>query len=166
MQLLEKKYQLDSFTPILKIIKEKKLIKLKEVASVHYYAKHEGNDIEKFVEYPDRVEVHVWKEVNGEFTPTENFLIKDKSEGLAWLKRRGNKIANIVKMDYTEYEYKNGTVGLYTIDDFHHSIILNFSEGEHENVEKDFGLQKAETITVPYNKMLEKMGKLRSINLD
>lgn len=165
-KLQEKKYQIDSFEPILKIIKKKDLKKLKEVTSVHYYGKHDGNDVEKFVEYPDRVEVHVWKEINGVFTPTEDFSLKNKDEGIAWLKKRGFTEANIVKMDYTEYAYKDGTIGLYTIDDFHHSIILNFPNGEHETVEKEFGLQNAEAIKVPYNKLLEKKGKLRSTNLD
>ncbi len=164
-KLQEKKCQVESFDPILKLIKEKDLKKLKEVTSVHYYGKHEGNDVEKFVEYPDRVEVHVFKEIDGKFASTEDFKVKDKKEGIAWLKQRGFKEANIVKMEYVEYTYKNGVVGLYTIDDFHHSIILNYPEGGHETVEKEFGLQNSEVITIPYNKLLETMGKLRSINL-
>ena len=166
MKLQEKKYQVDSFDPILELIKEKGLKKLKEVTSVHYYGKHEGNDVEKFIEYPDRVEIHIFKEKDGKFIPTEEFLLKNKDEGFDWLKERGFKEVNIVKMDYVEYAYKNGAVGLYTIDDFHRSVILNFPEGGHEVMEKEFGLQNVELITVPYNKLLEKMGKLRSLSLD
>src|SRR3989344_6957889 len=150
MELQEKKYQISSFDPILELIKDKSLKKLKEVTSVHYYGKHDGNDVEKVVEYPNRVEVHVFKEKDGKFTPTEEFPLKDSQEGITWLKKRGFKVANIVKMEYVEYTYKNGTVGLYTIDDFHHSVILNLPSGEHEAAEKEFGLQVAEVINVPY----------------
>jgi hypothetical protein len=166
MSLQEKKYSIDSFDPVLAIIKEKGLIKTKEVTSVHYYGNHEGNDVEKFVEYHDRVEAHVWKEVDGKFTPTENFLLRDKNDGFNWLKKRGFTKANIVKMKYSEYGYKEGIIGLYTVDDFHKSIILSYPAGEHETIEKELGLENSEVITLPYNKLLEKMGKLRSINLD
>lgn len=166
MDLQEKKYSINSFAPVLKIIKEKGLKKVKGVSSVHYCGNHEGNGVEKFVEYPDRVEVHGWKEINGKFTPTENFSLKDKTEGINWLKKRGFKTASVVKMDHMDYGYKDGTIGLYTIDDFLHSIILSYPEGEHEAVEKEFGLENAKVITLPYNKILEKTGKLRTINLD
>lgn len=165
MILQEKKYSVDSFEPILELISKKSLSVLKKVTSVHYYGKHEGLDVEKFVEYPDRVEVHVLKEHNGKFTPTEDFPLKDREEGFAWLKKRGYKVANIVKMDYVEYKYKNGTLGLYRIDDFLLSIILNYPPGKHEVIEKEFGLENTDQIIIPYNKMLEKMGKLQSINL-
>jgi hypothetical protein len=166
MTLLEKKYQVDSFDPILKIIKAKKLKKIRNVTSVHYYGKHEGNDVEKFIEYPDSVKVHIWKEIDGKFTPVDDFPLKDKAEGIAWLKKRGFKEANIVKMDYTEYRYQNGNIGLYTIDDFHKSVILSLPEGKHEDTEKEFGLQDSVIITIPYNKLLERLGKLRTIKLD
>ena len=166
MHLQEKKYQVDSFDDIGKIIKEKGLKKIKKVTSVHYYGEHEGNDVEKIVEYPDRVEVHALKEENGKFTPTEDFRVKDKEEGFAWLRKREFIKANIVKMNYEEYGYKNGTVGLYVIDDFLNSVILNYPTGEHEGVEKEFGLEDAERITIPYNKQLKELGKLRSMELD
>jgi hypothetical protein len=166
MQLQEKKYLVKSFRSILKIINEKNLTKSKEVHSTHYYGEHKGNDVEKFVEYPDRVEVHVLKEVDGKFVPTDDFRVKNKSEGIAWLKKRGFSTANIVKMDYDEYEYKGGTLGLYTIDNFLLSVILNYPPGKHEEVEKEFNLQNAEQLTIPYNKQLRELGKLRSVSLE
>ena len=69
-------------------------------------------------------------------------------------------------MDNTDYEYKNGLVGLYIVDDFLHSVILDFPEGQHEEIEKELGLDTAEVISVPYNKFLEKIGRLRSIKLN
>lgn len=165
MKRQEKKYLVDSFDPVIKLLKEKHAAKLKEIVSTHYYGQHEGNDVEKFVEYSDRYEIHALKEQDGKFTMTEDRLIADKHEGLAWLKNKGYTDANIVTMAYTEYAYKSGTVGLYVIDDFLHSVILYYPPDQHEAMEKEFGLEKAEVITVPYNKFLSKLGKLRSMSL-
>lgn len=165
MEHQEKKYLVDSFADIEKILKHVGAKKGKEVVAIHYYGQHKGNDVEKFVEYEDRCEIHILKESNGRFTLTEHSPIPDKEAGIAWLKSRGYTTANIVKMAYTEYEYKNGTVGLYIIDDFLHSVILYYPPGAHEAIEKEFGLQTAKVISVPYNKLLEQLGRLRSIQL-
>ena len=165
MQPQEKKYLVDSFTGVEKKLEEVGAKKGKEVVAVHYYGQHESNDVEKFVECADRVEIHFLKETNGKFTLTEHSPIVDKEMGMVWLKRRGYTTANIVKMVYTEYAYKGGMVGLYIIDDFLHSVILYFPPDQHKEMEKKFGLGRAEQITVPYNKYLEKFGKLRSMPL-
>ena len=165
MKPQEKKYLVNPFTKILKILKEKGAKKRKKIVSTHYYGQHAGNDVEKFVEYVDRYEVHVLKESDGRFTMTEHKPIEDKKAGLVWLKGKGYTNASIIKMAYTEYEYKNGTVGLYTINDFLHYVNLYYPQNQHETIEKEFGLQNAEVITVPYNKYLEKLGRLRLIKL-
>lgn len=165
MKLQEKKYKVDSFTNILKILKDESAKREREVISVHYYGQHEGNDVEKFVEYTDRWEIHVLKESDGRFTMTQHTPIANKEAGVAWLKGRGYTTANIVKMAYTEYAYKNETVGLYLIEDFLHSVILYYPQRQHEAIEKEFGLQTAEVIRLPYNKYLEQMGRLRSVKL-
>lgn len=166
MKNQEKKYEVDSFNTILDQIKVMGLTKIKDVASEHYYGKKEGNDVEKFVVYSDRVEVHVWKNIDGRFIPTEDYQIESKEKGLLWLKQRGFTQVNIVTMNYTEYQYQDGSIGLYTIDDFHHSAILNLPAGEHQNAEKVFNLENSKIITVPYNKLLQSMGKLRTIKLN
>jgi hypothetical protein len=166
MKPQEKKYFVDSFASIQSLLKEKGAKKSEEIISTHYYGQHAGNDVEKFVEYTDRYEIHALKEENGKFTMTEDKQIKGKDEGVVWLKSKGYTTANIVKMDYTEYEYKNGTVGLYVINDFLHSVILYYPSDQHQEMEKEFGLDHAEVITVPYNKYLEKLGRLRSMKLN
>ncbi len=166
MKHQEKKYRVESFTKILKLLKEKGAKKEKEIISIHYYGQHKGNDVEKFVEYKDRCEIHILKEHDGRFTMTEHAPIKDKDAGFTWLKNKGYSVANIVKMDYTEYAYKDGTVGLYTIDDFLHSVILYFPKDKHEAMEKEFSLDITEVISVPYNKYLAKIGRLRSRKLN
>ena len=55
----EKKYRVESFDDI-----QKKLLVCgatleRRVISIHYYGVHDGNDVEKFVVYPDRTEVHI-----------------------------------------------------------------------------------------------------------
>lgn len=165
MKHQEKKYLADSFTTIQKILKKKGAKMKQEIVSTHYYGQHEGNDVEKFVEYEDKYEVHALKEEGGRFTMTEHKLITDKEAGKAWLKGKGYTKASIVKMAYTECEYKNGTVGLYTINDFLRSVILYYPPDQHEEMEKEFGLDNAEVITVPYNKYMEQMGRSRSMKL-
>jgi len=165
MEQQEKKYLVNSFTDIERKLQDVDAQIIKQVVSTHYYGQHEGNDVEKFVEYADRVEIHTLKESNGQFTMTGHRPISDKLAGFAWLKNRGYKTANIVKMDYTEYTYKNGTVGLYTIDDALKSVILYYPPNEHAPIENEFGLGTAEVIAVPYNKYLDRLGKLRSITI-
>jgi len=165
MKPQEKKYRVDSFTNILKLLQEKGAKKGKEAITTHYYGEHKSNDVEKFVEYTDRYEVHILKESNGKFTTIEHSRIADKDTGITWLKKRGFNTANIVKMVYTEYSYKKGTIGLYTINDFLHSVILYYPSDQHKAMEKEFGLNSAEVISIPYNKYLERMGRLQSINL-
>ncbi len=166
MKPQEKKYLVDSFATIQKILKVKHAKKRQEIVSTHYYGQHTGNDVEKFVEYVDRFEVHALKEEDGKFTMAEHKQIADKEEGVAWLKAKGYTTANIVIMVYTEHEYKSGTIGLYTINDFLHSVILYYPPDQHEAREKEFGLENAEVISVPYNKYLEKLGRLHSMKLE
>jgi len=165
MKPQEKKYRVDSFVAIQKLLNKKGARKKKEVVATHYYGHHEGNDVEKFVEYVDRYETHVLKESGGRFTMTEHKQIPDKDIGFSWLKDKGYTKASIVKMVYTEYEHRGGVVGLYTINDFLHSVILYYSSDKHKAVESEFGLQNAEVITIPYNKYLEKLDALQSTNL-
>ena len=68
-------------------------------------------------------------------------------------------------MAYTDYDYRDGVVGLYTINDFLYSVILDYPQGQHEMLAAKFGLQKAELIDVPYNKYLHRIGKLETTNL-
>lgn len=165
MERQEKKYRVESFAPTQQHLTEKGAEAGPAIVATHYYGVHEGNDVEKFVEYADRCEIHVLKEQDGKFTMTEDRKIANKDEGIAWLKSRGYTTANIVKMDYMEYSYNDGTVGLYTIDDFLRSVILYYPSNQHDALEKEFGLQSAEVIRVPYNKYLEQLGRLRSLKL-
>lgn len=161
----EKKYRVTSFTKILEVLSAAGATKIREVVSTHYYGQHQGNDIEKFVEYADHYEYHVLKQENGKFTLTEHASLPDKNAGITWLKNKGYNRVNLVKMAYTEYSYKNGLVGLYVIDDSLYSVILDYPSGQHEVIEKDFGLEKAEVLTMPYDQYLAGQGSLRSIEL-
>jgi hypothetical protein len=51
------------------------------------------------------------------------------------------------------------------INDWLYSIILDYPDGQHESFERDFGLENAEVISLPYNKYLEKLAKLESDKL-
>lgn len=165
MKYQEKKYLVDSFSKIRKILNQSDAKKDSKVITTHYYAQKEGNDVVKLIKFTDRNEIHILKESQGKFTLQENLPVESTDTGLRWLKDRGYNVINLVKMANTDYEYKNGTVGLYIIDDFLHSVILDYPAGHHEAIEKEFGLETARVINVPYNKLLEQMDHLRSMKL-
>lgn len=165
MKPQEKKFRVESLVTIEKALKQKGAKKTGGAVSIHYYGQHGGSDVTKLVEYADRFEIHQLKETNGQFTFLPHIPVASKDAGLQWLKDKGYTTVNIVKMTNTDYAYKNGTVGLYVIDDFLFSAILYYPPGDHGTIEKEFGLERAEVITVPYNKYLEKLGRLRSIKL-
>ena len=165
MSKQEKKYRVGTFASIKRQLRELNAPKIRTVVSTHYYGQHNGNNVDKFVEYSDRVEVRAWQEIDGKFAMTEQKRVSGKEQGIDWLKNRGYITADIVKMAYTEYEYKSGIVGLYIIDDFLHSVILDYPPNQHALIEKELGLDNAEVITIPYNKLLKKIGRLRSMEL-
>ncbi|MBI5018668.1 hypothetical protein HZB58_00120 [Candidatus Gottesmanbacteria bacterium] len=165
MKLQEKKYRVDSFSTVLNLLNQKGAKKIKDIVSTHYYGVHQGNDVEKLVEYPDRWEIHVFKETGGKFVNGEQVLVANKAAGLAWLKAKGYEKVNIIKMNYSEYGYKNGVIGLYIINDFLNSIILTYLPNQHKSMEKEFYLENTEIISKPYNKYLEKLNRVESVPL-
>lgn len=166
MKHQEKKYRVDSFASIQNILDKNNAKKGQEVITMHYYAQKEGNDVVKLVKYVNnRNEIHILEASQGRFSLKEKIPVPSTDAGLQWLKDKSCKTVNIVKIANTDYEYKNGVVGLYIIDDFLYSIILDFPEGQHEAIEKELGLNIAEVISIPYNKLLEKIGRLRSVDL-
>ena len=165
MKHQEKKYRVDSFEKALNILKQSKAVKEIEIINIHYYAQKEGNGVVKLVKYEDKNEIHILDEIDGKYILKEKIPMKSVEAGLKWLKDKGYKAVDIVKMDYTDYVYKGGIVGLYTINDFLCSVILDYHEGQHKTKEKEFGLSKDDVINLPYNKYLEKLGKNNSMNL-
>jgi hypothetical protein len=166
MELLEKKYLVDNFLAISKLLEDKRIAKIGEGISVHYYGEQSGDNVKKVVEHNDHFEVHVFEKKDGKFVVTYKSPLTDKNAGFKWLRKQGFARVNIVTMRNTKFPYKNGTIGLYLIDDFLHSVILYYPQGEHDKIAKEFGLENATTLTVPYNKLLEQMRRLKSVSLD
>ena len=162
---LEKKYRVTSLSKIQKILDVLGAQKVKQTVATHYYARHKGNGVVKLVAYEDKNEIHVLEDLNGKFSLKETVPMKTTEAGLQWLKDKGHTMVDIVKMANTDYTYEAGVVGLYLINDSLRSIILDFPEGQHETIEKELGLDSAETIDIPYNKLLERLGKLQTIDL-
>jgi hypothetical protein len=117
------------------------------------------------VVFADRSEIHTLTETQGKYTLTQKISVTNIGSGIQWLKDRGYKKVDVVKMAYTDYEYKGGLIGLYIINDSFYSIILDFPNGQHEDMEKEFGLSPDDVITMPYNKYLEKIDKSKSISI-
>lgn len=165
MKYLEKKYRVNSFTKILNLLNKNKAKKKQEIVTVHYYAQQESNNVVKLVKYIDKNEIHILEEFQGKFSLKQNIPVSNTDAGLQWLKNKGYKTVTVIKITHTNYEYKNGIVGLYLIDNFLHSVILEYPQGQHEMIEKEFGLQTAEVISTPYNRLLLKMGHLHLMDL-
>jgi len=161
----EKKYRVESFEEIVKKLQEKGAIKIIEKTTMHYYAELTGYDVVKLVSKTESNEIHILNESDGKFSLIKNIPVDDVRAGLQWLRDKNFTKVGKVKMVNTNYEYKGGIVGLYIINDFLHSVILAFPEGAHEAMEKEFGLQSVEVINLPYNKHLEKQGKLIVMDL-
>ncbi len=166
MKHQEKKYQVDSFAEIERILKKVGAKKGKTVVSTHYYAQQQGNNVVKSVEYANRNEIHILKESKGKFTLREKIQLENTQTGLRWLQNKGYTAVDLVKMENTDYEYKGGVVGLYIIDDFLHSVILDFPHRQCMMVEKELSLETTKVISVSYNKLLEQIGRLRSMKLN
>jgi len=166
MKHLEKKYLVKDFTDILKKLAEVSATKQEESISTHYYTDQPSNDVVKLVESANSHSIHELKFVNGKFQLTQNIPLEDRQTGLDWLKNKGYNRVGIVKMQHTDYEYKNGLVGLYTINDSLYSIILDFPDGEHDSIEQEFNLKDAELIDIPYNKYLEQHDNLDWIDIN
>ncbi|MBP7740940.1 hypothetical protein KA089_02050 [Candidatus Woesebacteria bacterium] len=165
MKYQEKKYQVETFDEIREILDKLGISGSSEKVTNHYYGQHEGNDVVKLVSYYDKNEIHALEESNGKFSLKKSISVKNVEEGLKWLKSKGYKAVDLIKMDNVDYEYKGGQIRLYLIDDWLHSIILDYPEGKHEIIEKELGLKAEDIISIPYNKQLELLGKLRSMKL-
>jgi hypothetical protein len=161
----EKKYLVKDFDDIQARLNAVDAKKVKSDSSLHYYAKQRGNDVVKLVKYQGKNEIHVLTETNGTFALKNNLPVKDTADGLKWLKDNGFTKIGLVKMDNTDYTFGAGIVGLYAINDFLHSVILDFPVDQHLKMQKVFGLDDAKMIEVPYNKYLEKIGRLKLTKL-
>jgi hypothetical protein len=162
----EKKYRVDSFDSVRRKLYDAGAKPGKENKTEHYYTHQPNNDVVKLVVHGDKAEIHKLKERNGKFDLAETIPLKDSQAGFDWLRQQGYKTLDVVQMADTDYDYQDGVVGLYTINDFLYSVILDYPQGHHETIAAEFGLQKAEPIDVPYNKYLHTIGKLEVINLE
>lgn len=165
MQRQEKKYKVDSFDEIKKVLGELGAHPVKTSSSYHYYAVQPGLDVTKLVVHNDRSEIHILAEDAGKYTLTENIPVPNKLAGLRWLIDNDFKEVSIIHMTDTDYSYKDGIIGLYTINNILNSVILDFTPGQHEAIAKEFGLDKSEVIDVPYNVYLQQRGRLKNLPL-
>lgn len=161
MKHQEKKFLVTSFDNIKKRLNQVGVNRLKTADSTHYYAQVDGNDVVKLVDHEDQCEIHLLEESDGKFILTDRIPISDVSVGLRWLRDKGYESCTTVKITHTDYEYNGGLIGLYIINDLLYSVILDFPAEQHEAMEKQFGLENADQITIPYNKILENMGKIK-----
>ncbi len=161
MKHQEKKFLVTSFDDVKKRLNQAGAKSLKTANSTHYYAQVDGNDVVKLVDQDGQCEIHLLKESDGKFTLADRIPMSDVSAGLRWLRDKGYESCTTVKITHTDYEYNVGLIGLYIINDLLYSVILDFPGNKHLAMEKQFGLEEAEQITIPYNKILENMGKIK-----
>lgn len=150
----EKKYKVSSFDTIINALAIVGAKEVPQITTIHHYARHNGKDVIKLVEYEDRIEIHILEDIGGKFVMKEKFGVATKEEGFNWLNNKGYTQFDTVKMVYTDYEYKGGIVGLYTINDSLKSVILDYPSDMHDVIEKEMSLENAELITMPFNKLI------------
>jgi hypothetical protein len=165
MKHQEKKYQIGDFAGMERQLKALGAVRENEMTTVHYYARRKDSNVTKLVEYADHCQIHELQESGGKFTLTERIPIKSRQAGLQWLKDKGFKAVDIVKMVNTDYNYQDGIVGLYIINDFLQSVILDFPEQLQAKMEAELDLKSAPKIDIPYNKYLQEIGKLEYVDL-
>lgn len=166
MKHQEKKYRVENFATVDGRLAVVNAEKVGESSSTHYYAPQLNNDVVKIVEHSDRCEIHKLSEANGKFTLAERIPLKDVNEGVEWLRDNNYDEVAVVRMSHTDFAYRGGIVGLYVINDFLYSVILDFPSGQHEGVAQDLEMSGAEIIEVPYNKYLEQMRRLELTKTD
>ncbi len=161
MKHQEKKFLVTSFDDVKKRLNQAGAKSLKTANSTHYYAQVDGNDVVKLVDHEGQCEIHLLEESDGKFILADRIPVSDVSAGLRWLCDKGYKSCTTVKITHTDYEYNGGLIGLYIINNLLYSVILDFPADQHAAMEKKFALEHAEQITIPYNKILENMGKIK-----
>ncbi len=155
MKHSEQKYRVTSFDDVKTKLVDVGAKALPSSITYHYYAVQDSLDVSKLVVFPDKSEIHVLKEQDGNFTLTDRISVEDKESGLQWLKVHGHENTTLVTMDSTNYEYAGGIVGLYIINDKLHSVIFEFPSDQHNKMVDLFGMKDKEKIEQPYNKYLE-----------
>ena len=150
----EKKYRVESFAEVEKILDRLGAKKQKQSFTFHYYTDQNDKDVVKLVKYENGDEIHILKEADGKYALVDRIKVRDTAAGLDWLKLKGLKVTVPIKMANTNYRYKDGIVGLYIINDKLNSVILDFPENMHETIAKELHLETAEVISLPYNQYL------------
>lgn len=163
MTKLEKKYRVDTFDRIRRILDSKNLVSSNKNTTYHYYGHQAGNNVTKLVKYSDKQEIHILEESDGIFSLKEIIPVNSVEEGLEWLRSHGFSQIDDVKMQSESYEFMGGLVRLYLIDDWLHSIILSHEGEVLQEVEQELGLTHDDVIEQPYNEYLDSLGKLKSI---
>lgn len=167
MQHQEKKFRVSSFEGIKNLLQDSNSTPTQTSTSTHYYAQLTGPGVTKLVIYGDTdAAIHILDEADGKFTLREDIPVNDKQAGMQWLKDHNFNLVSKVQMTHADYPYKSGIVGLYTINDLLLSVILDYPPGQHEDIERELGLEGCEVIAAPYNVYLQQLGLLQPKKLN
>jgi len=151
----EKKYAVHSFDEILKELNQVQAVRLPRSITHHYYAQLESNDVLKLVVSDSKSVIRKLEESNGRFTLVEDIPMTSKQAGIDWLQSHGYCNLQEVIMDCESYEYQNGMISLYKINNIL-SVITDFPAEQQDNIRNEFHLVDCEVINVPYNKYLQR----------
>ncbi|MCB9813173.1 MAG: hypothetical protein H6772_02070 [Pseudomonadales bacterium] len=161
MSKQEKKYRIKSFDSIKEFLTQKNVLPIRSSLTYHYYGQQDTNNVTKLVQYADKQEIHILEESDGLFSLKEIIPVSTKKEGFSWLRSHGFKEIGEVKMESQTFDYSEGLVRLYLIDDWLHAIILSHVGDNLLQVEAELGLDSEEVISQPFNVYLDLIGKLK-----
>jgi hypothetical protein len=164
-QEVEKKYRVDTFTPIRGTITRLGATPTVTLESSHYYAPLTTDDTIKMIDYGDKIEIHSLSTKNGLHSLNTVIPISTLEEGYAWFRKKGFKTLEVLNMHDEEYAYEDGGFALYTINHSVFSVILGYTAELLPMMEAEFELGNAEVIKVPYNKYMAAIGEVSTVIL-
>lgn len=155
MTKLEKKFRLETFDQLLALLDEKHIPLSKDSHATHYYAPMRDSVVTKIVEDDEGIRITQLKDIDGTFEFIKREYVSSHDGAVDWMHSRGFSDLKRVAMHSRIFEYHGGHIELIDINNGSLlSVVLYFEPNKHERMTKEFGLENAELIEVPYSQLV------------
>ena len=123
----EQKYRVDSFDNILPCLRNLAVTSPIEGTSYHHYTRRPGNDVLKLVVTGGAASIHRLGEHEGRFQLEEAWPVADRTTGFGWFREQGFAELDGVEMSHSKYRHGDGIVGVYVIDGWLRSVMVDLT---------------------------------------
>lgn len=165
MKYLETKYRVKDFGAIEQRLKDLGAQPIKMSETTHFYAQRPDLNVTKLVDYGNRWQIHELAEANGTFALTRKIDMPSRQAGLDWLRNQGYHKVQVVTMADRGFEVPDGEIGLYLINDWLTSVIVDVPAEYQDAWAQKLELHAQDIITTPYNVLLESLGRANFMQL-